>query len=150
MWKKIHVKLKFLRLEFHFFFFLAFFWVPSVLLRADLTQHSSSSSHLIEAPTFFLCSSSLHQIVPLFVSVLHLFLASIRSSSLLKTRSSTQSLKIRSSTNVLLQPNCPSSTRSSSSALHSSQVLFFFKSDKNWLSKTWFCFLELESYRLEI
>ena len=141
MWKKIHVKLKFLRLEFHFFFFLAFFWVPSVLLRADLTQHSSSSSHLIEAPTFFRCSSSLHQIVPLFVSVLHLFLASIRSSSLLKTRSST---------NVLLQPNCPSSTRSSSSALHSSQVLFFFKSDKNWLSKTWFCFLELESYRLEI
>ena len=30
------------------------------------------------------------------------------------------------------------------------QVLFFFKFNKNRVSKTWLCFLELESYRLEI
>ena len=65
-----------LRLEFHFFFF-AFFWVPSILLRADQTQRSSSSSRPIGAPTFFLtlhlfvrsflCSSAF------FVSSSHLF-----------------------------------------------------------------------------
>ena len=122
-----------LRLEFHFFFF-TFFWVPSILLRADLTQRSSSSSRPIGAPTFFL-TPSLRQIIPLFVSILRLFLAFIRSSSLLKTRSSTQSLKIKSSTlslkiklstNVLLQPDHPPSTRSSSLMLQiSNQIVFF-------------------------
>ena len=69
-----------LRLEFHFFF-LTFFKVPSILLRADLTQPSFSSSRPIGAPAFFLCSSSLRQIVPLFVSVLHLFVRSFPCSS---------------------------------------------------------------------
>ena len=49
----------------------------------------------------------------------------------------------------LLQ-RCGSPTRLSSSALHSSLGLFFFKSDENRVSKTQFCFLKLKSYRLKI
>ena len=67
-----------LRLEFHhfnYFFFLAFFLV--------LTQRSSSSSRPIEALAFFLYSSSLRQIVPLFFVVRSFFRANLtqRSSS---------------------------------------------------------------------
>ena len=71
MWKKIHVELEFLRLNFHFLrlefhFFLAFFWVPSIAF--IFVQ-------------IFLCSSSLRQIVPLFVSILRLFIRSFLCSS---------------------------------------------------------------------
>ena len=108
-------------------------------------------------------SSPLCQIIPLSVSVLRLFVRSFLYSlaffvsssrlfvlSLLKTRSSTQSLKIRLSTSILLQPNRPSSTKSSSLAMRSSSGFVFLQVQQKSSFEDSFCFLELESYRLEI
>ena len=59
MWKKIHVELEFLRLE----FFLTFF-SPSILLRADLKTRSSNhppSVQLSNRSSSILRSSSVHR-----------------------------------------------------------------------------------------
>ena len=113
--------------------------------RSSVRQRSSPLRQIIP-----LSVSVLRQIVPLFVSVLRLFLASVRSFSLLKTRSSTQSLKIRLSTSILLQPNRPPNTKSSSLAMRSSSGFVFLQVQQKSSFEDSFCFLELESYRLEI
>ena len=123
--------------------------IPCLFVKSFLCPSAfftSSSDHSFVRQ----CYSSLRQIVPLFVSVLRLFLASVRSFSLLKTRSSTQSLKIRLSTSILLQPNRPPSTKSSSLAMRSSSGFVFLQVQQKSSFEDSFCFLELESYRLKI